>query len=482
MHYLQLFLALWALFFTPVWSQESPIWVQGALEDAIATDDTFNTGGTIVVNGFTMNVPKNLLVQFPAAWVPWKEFVANKADFAGYETLVIGNSINGEPRVAQVQLYEFFEGLSSGWVESVDFADGSLKIQNGPTVRISDPNAVYSKDFTGAPLMTADDQSPSITSFSGFPMCIPRNETDPLCPLTNRPFVGPGTFQLTVKSTAPDPLVMAPFQAGDFITFSGFRRGSEVIAFSIVAQNVQINTLGDIVYVRMELGLLGIDNPSPNAEIAESRFIGFVSNNRATVSLYAMDVDPCTGTTSDRIIASMGLRGGRNAQNKFEYRNEILFRYTREYRVIAEIDGVAKTRVTKNNLTAGTYVQPVNVWVPGEQDVPGVPPVSYDFSQMEFLTKGVGADDAGNVWGPLEPFPQTGVFIEAPVCAATPAARDVKVEKRGSIGRWYGRARADAISQVENVDTTDPVVVVAPEEAAAIAEKKQEEAANNDSQ
>ncbi|KAF4823554.1 hypothetical protein CGCSCA5_v001744 [Colletotrichum siamense] len=476
MHYLQLFLALWALFSTPVWAQESPIWVQGALEDAIATDDTFNTGGTIIVNGFTMNVPKNLLVQFPAAWVPWKEFVANKADFAGYETLVIGNSINGEPRVAQVQLYEFFEGLSSGWVESVDFADGSLKIQNGPTVRISDPNAVFSKGFTGAPLMTADDQSPSITSFSGFPMCIPRNETDPLCPLTNRPFVGPGTF------TAPDPLVMAPFQAGDFITFSGFRRGSEVIAFSIVAQNVQINTLGDIVYVRMELGLLGIDNPSPNAEIAESRFIGFVSNNRATVSLYAMDVDPCTGTTSDRIIASMGLRGGRNAQNKFEYRNEILFRYTREYRVIAEIDGVAKTRVTKNNLTAGTYVQPVNVWVPGEQDVPGVPPVSYDFSQMEFLTKGVGADDAGNVWGPLEPFPQTGVFIETPVCAATPAARDLKVEKRGSIGRWYGRARADAISQLENVDTTDPVVVVAPEEAAAIAEKKQEEAANNDSQ
>lgn len=207
-----------------------------------------------------------------------------------------------------------------------------------------------------------------------------------------------------------------------------------------------------------------------------------MSNNRATVSLYAVDVDPCTGTTSDRIIASMGLRGGRNAQNKFEYRNEILFRYTREYRVIAEIDGVAKTRVTKNNLTAGTYVQPVNVWVPGEQDVPGVPPVSYDFSQMEFLTKGVGADDAGNVWGPLEPFPQTGVFIETPVCAATPAARDLKVEKRGSIGRWYGRARADAISQLENVDTTDPVVVVAPEEAAAIAEKKQEEAANNDSQ
>ncbi|KAK2007729.1 hypothetical protein LZ32DRAFT_666505 [Colletotrichum eremochloae] len=438
MRYLQLFVAVSAFLVALVASQEAPLWIQGGFEDATATDDTFNTGGTIVVNGFTMNVPKNLLVQFPAAWVPWKEFVANKGNFAGYETLVIGNSINGEPRVAQVQLYEFFEGLSSGFVESVNFEDGSLKIQNGPV-------------------------SPSITSFSGFPMCIPRNATDPLCPLSNRPFAGPGTF------TAPDPLVMAPFQAGDFITFSGFRQGGEVIAFSIVAQNVQITTLGDVVYVRMELGLLGIDNPSPNAEIAESRFIGFVSNNRATVTLFAMDVDPCTGATSDRIIASMGLRGGRNAQNKFEYRNNILSRYTREYRVTAEIDGVAKTRVTKNGITAGTYVQPVNVWVPGEQDVPGVPPVSYDFSQMEFLTKGVGRDDEGNVWGPLEPFPQVGVLIEAPTC---PAAREVKMQKRGQTGRWYGRAREDAISQADNVGTTDPVVIVAPEEARVNAEKK----------
>jgi hypothetical protein len=47
---------------------------------------------------------------------------------------------------------------------------------------------------------------------------------------------------------------MAPFLVGDFVTFSGIRRGGEVIAFSIVAQNVMITTLGDLVYVRMELG------------------------------------------------------------------------------------------------------------------------------------------------------------------------------------------------------------------------------------
>lgn len=64
---------------------------------------------------------------------------------------------------------------------------------------------------------------------------------------------------------------MAPFLPGDLITFSGFRRGDEVIAFSIVAQNVQITTGDDIVYIRMELALLGIFSPSPAAEIADSR-------------------------------------------------------------------------------------------------------------------------------------------------------------------------------------------------------------------
>jgi hypothetical protein len=78
-----------------------------------------------------------------------------------------------------------------------------------------------------------------------------------------------GTDQ--ANSSVPDPLVMSPFLVGDFVTFSGIRRGNVVIAFSIVAQNVMITTLSDLVYLRMELGLLGIDNVSPNTEIAESR-------------------------------------------------------------------------------------------------------------------------------------------------------------------------------------------------------------------
>lgn len=87
---------------------------------------------------------------------------------------------------------EFFEGMSSGFIESLNYTDGSMQIRNGPLLRINDPNGVFSVGYQGDEFMTADDQSPSITSFSGFPMCIPRNETDPLCPLSNRPFNGQG--------------------------------------------------------------------------------------------------------------------------------------------------------------------------------------------------------------------------------------------------------------------------------------------------
>ncbi len=65
-----------------------PILLDGALIDATATDDSYNTGGTITVNGWTVTVPKNLIVAFPAAFVPWREFVANKSAVIGFEVNV----------------------------------------------------------------------------------------------------------------------------------------------------------------------------------------------------------------------------------------------------------------------------------------------------------------------------------------------------------------------------------------------------------
>jgi hypothetical protein len=100
---------------------------------------------------------------------------------------VIGNVVNGKAIAGLVKIAEYLLQASSGTVESIDFAAGTMKIKGGPTIRINDPNAVYSVGYKQSPLYTSDDENPSITAFSGFPMCIPRSSTDPLCPSSNRP-------------------------------------------------------------------------------------------------------------------------------------------------------------------------------------------------------------------------------------------------------------------------------------------------------
>lgn len=315
----------------------------------------------------------------------------------------------------------------------------------------------------------------------------------------------------------------APFLPGDFIIFSGFRRRGalpvpdEIIAYSIVAQNVQITTplSSGIIYVRMALALLGIWNPSTVTELAESRLIGYVSNPAATILLYALDIDPCSGEILERIIASVGLRGGRNFENKFEYRSEILFGYTREYKAVVLVDGRPLTSLTRNGFLAGTYVQPVNVWVPAEQEIPGMEPPTFDFTQMEFLTRGVGPDRDGNIWGPLDPFPQTGpgVPVGPPDCTLfNRSGRDTKrleprdsrssgvssvgrgtttiseesgtgklkrmplAKRRGRGGTFGGRIapyKANAVADAGNKKTEEAEITVAPDQLRAMERKKE---------
>ena len=100
-------------------------------------------------------------------------------------------------------------------------------------------------------------------------MCVPRSASDPKCPVSNRPDVtGPQTF------TAPDPTVMAPFKAGDYLTYSGIRVGGETICYSITAESVQILTAdGAPAYIRMEDAIIGVvdGQPAANAEFADTR-------------------------------------------------------------------------------------------------------------------------------------------------------------------------------------------------------------------
>ncbi|KAL2070243.1 hypothetical protein VTL71DRAFT_13269 [Oculimacula yallundae] len=245
-----------------------PFVLDGSLDDLSIDSVTNNTGGTISLLGHTITVPTNLVVQFPATWVSFKEFAAAKSDLIGCEVVVTGNF--------------FIAGGGSGIIERVGF-DGTVKIAGGPLLRINTPSGIFATPYTNRPIFTADEGNSNIISFFGYPMCIPRSSADPLCPTNNRP-----TRSRVLNQN---------------------RR--RYLCYSIVAENVQILTAGDSgdpVYLRVEDVIIAVSDGSPNVEFAETRFIGYISDSSATVSVYALDVDPCTGQETERQVAAGTLK------------------------------------------------------------------------------------------------------------------------------------------------------------------------------
>ncbi|KAJ9665686.1 hypothetical protein H2201_004170 [Coniosporium apollinis] len=395
--------------------------------DGLSAGSEFNSGGTLSVNGYSITVPDNLIVQFPAAWVPWKDVVAG--GFNGYEVSIVGNVVDGRAIAGQIELAQLLLHAGSGYVESINNAAGSMKIAGGPTIKINDPNKVYSVGYTGSPLFTADDENPSITAFSGFPMCIPRSDNDNLCPSSNRP-AGQRRF------TAPDPLKMAPFAVGDYLEFSGIKVGGEVICFEIAALNVQILSSSP-AFIRVEDAIIGVYDGQANAEWGDSRFIGVLSDCSASVTISAIDVDPCTGEETDRTIGSASPKAG-DPRCKWTFRTDstTLSKYTREYRIKVSTG----TKLTDSGILAGQYIQPVTEWIFPELATPGAEPPVNTFSQFTHLVNGIVQDD--KQFGQLKPWPGANAPAPAKVCS--------------------GPVPAAAPAPVTPADTTTPADPVAP--------------------
>jgi len=90
------------------------------------------------------------------------------------------------PIAGRLFISQLILGGGAGVVESIDRVDGTMKIEGGPVLRINTPGGIFAKEYTARPFFTCDEANPSIASFSGYPMCIPREANDPLCPDSNR--------------------------------------------------------------------------------------------------------------------------------------------------------------------------------------------------------------------------------------------------------------------------------------------------------
>lgn len=206
---------------------------------------------------------------------------------------------------------------------------------------------------------------------------------------------------------------MAPFAVGDYLEYSGIRVGGEVICFEITAMNVQITTSGVPAYIRVEDAIIGVVDASTNTEFADSRFIGYVSDSSVSVSISAIDVDPCTGDETERIVGSAiprNVAGDTRLKWEFRAESDIITTYTREYRIKTSTG----TKLTENGILAGQYVQPVTEWIYPEATVPGITPPPYDFSSLSHLAKGSNID--GVQFGQLSPWPGSSAPAGGPTC------------------------------------------------------------------
>ena len=476
-------------------------------------------GGTVKLNNTVITVPCNMVIQMPANTFRWADFVngtpslfVNGAPslvlgtgFPSFEIRVVGNTVAGQNIAGLMYFSQQSLNSGSGVIQEVDYATGNIKVDTGdpanPAVlQINDPNGRFGRAQSPDPRLSVDDANPTIHAATGYPMCVPRTDPasadDALCPQQNRPkptvsggcrnfsvagvappvsgelspapvgqvycsqYVMPAPPVGTATTTGPDARQQAPFEVGDFISYSGTLMptltGSYISAHTIEA-NVGIYTQPGTQPSYLAIGGFGVGTADPNATAVNGA--GQETQNRifletsttdvqTPVDIYMMDTDPQTGAVKNRWITPFEMTGEVGGGITTQYTGPqpqrarirapkapagLLSAPSRTVRVMARtlcqplpqldqsaLDTCVNTAPTEaNGLVAGQYLAPVFDYIFPENVKPGDPIVPNDFWHLPFLRYGEGAATAAGV-GPLEPSPW-GPEIAAPPPPAAPA-------------------------------------------------------------
>ncbi|HUQ69122.1 MAG TPA: hypothetical protein VM165_06355, partial [Planctomycetaceae bacterium] len=343
----------------PAGDAASPFEMVGFIQKATLNDpkDTFS-GGTITLNNHVVVVPRYTVLQMPASAVTWNElFKLAPAPYAPgqtglalddrpapsttFEVFVQGNRVGDDYIAGLIFLSQQSTNSHQGFINAIDYGVGELRVggtpgdlRTGARVRINDPIGRFGRAMSPDVRFTIDEDNPTVRTETGYPMCLPRFDPavadDPACPQGNRlPAATPGAFLTTFTMpppggdgsavTMPDARRMAPFEVGDYITYSGNLMrdadGSYVSAWTVVA-NVGIFTAPGTqpVYVAIDVLLAGT-GPTANVELAQeaakrTRVEGFTTDPTNAVQVFAVDVDPCTGTATNRFWAAQAVDPG----------------------------------------------------------------------------------------------------------------------------------------------------------------------------
>jgi hypothetical protein len=446
----------------------------------------------------------------PANTLTWSNFVnggpglglAAGTAYPSFEVRVVGNLVGAKPVAGLIYVSQQAVNAGSGYVSRIDYATGNLEVDSGvagqPIVlQINDPNGRFGRAQSPDPRFSVDDANPTIHAGTGYPMCVPRTDPavsdDPLCPQANRPRAAAGCrnfsqagiappvsgelsrpaagqvycSQYVMPSVAarlasePDARQQAPFEVGDFISWSGtlFKdaAGNDYVSAHTIEASVGIYTQPGTQPSYLAIGEFGVGSADPLAtavngagqETQDRIFLEASTTDVQTpVDIYMIDVDAKTGVPHSRWVSPYELTGECNPASTLpascygisggittQYTGPqpqrarvratkaptgLLSQPTRNLRVMVRslcvphliststgtaIDQVAldacvsAAPVVANGLVAGQYAAPVFEYIFPENVKPGDPVVPNDFWHLPFIRNGEG--DVG----PLAPAP-----------------------------------------------------------------------------
>ncbi|MCX6549042.1 MAG: hypothetical protein NTW40_13530 [Acidobacteria bacterium] len=365
----------------PLQSVGSPFDMVGFLQSATLDPGDSLSGGTLKVNGHTVIVPRNTIMQMPAFALTWQQLFTmapapygpfqtglamtdSPAPLTNYEVHVQGNRIGDRYIAGLIFISQHSLQSGQGFINFMDYANGELRVggvmgdpTTGTRLKINDPSGRFAPAYTLDPRFTIDSENPTIRSETGYPMGFPHFDPaiqdDPLIPQTNRPLNPATGFPQTIftmpppgPGVTPNAFFAAPFMVGDYISYAGcvMKDGPQpsagpmpaacldaiYIAAHTITANLGIFTAPGTnpAYVAIDVILLGVGgapiNGIPQEATIRTRFEGFSTDASRVVDLFGIDTDACSTVTSDRSWGSIdvdpGPAGAGAVQGRWRFR------------------------------------------------------------------------------------------------------------------------------------------------------------------
>lgn len=484
--------------------QHTPFTIVGYIQKfTLDTPSDPLSAAKMTVNGISIVIPSNTIVVMPATYLTPQDLFQGphptagtgmtvlpqsglaigeiKPQLAPYEAAIQGNIFGGVYIAGLVKITQHSLNISSGYIQNINLTNGDVTIgpepgSTGPLARLklNDPKV---PGLSGGRYgrasgpeqddrFTSDQDNPTIRSITGYPMCVPRNAADAECPQTNRPSsAGKFSTQFTIgtvpqtpsapacSATGCNPRKQAPFEVGDYVTFSGTLAqdgtGVFVSAHTVTAWLGIFTSPGaPEAYLNIEVSLfgtggvafLGVGTEFGPGKAATGQAIntrlkveGFTTDPSRNVDVIALDFSTTAGTKDskrERLLLTVNPASKPIPLGRFKRQidRSNFLPPSRELRV--RIVGFAANRtpnpVVANGILTGEFTAPMGEFLFPENTIFGQPVVPMNFENLCFLTRGsgplttLGRTSPTPVVGPLTPFPASGQ--PAPPPGTTPAA------------------------------------------------------------